>query len=32
MIVLKLLTTVWLLQLRGFSGEEQALYSASETF
>ena len=30
MILLKLLTTVWLLWLRGFSGEEQALWSANE--
>ena len=30
MILLKLLTTVWLLRLRGFSGEEQAHCSASE--
>ena len=32
MIILKLLNTVWLLQLRRFSGEEQALSSASESF
>ena len=32
MIILKLLNTVWLLQLRRFSGEEQALCSASESF
>ena len=32
MIILKLLNTVWLLQLRRFSEEEQALCSASESF
>ena len=32
MIILKLLNTVWLLQLRRFSGEEQDLCSASESF
>ena len=32
MIILKLLNTVWLLQLITFSGEEQALCSASESF
>ena len=32
MIILKLLNTVWLLQLRRFSGEEQGLCSASEFF
>ena len=34
MIILKLCNpnTVWLLQLRRFSGEEQALCSASESF
>ena len=32
MIILKLLNTVWLLQLRIFSGEEQALCSDSESF
>ena len=32
MIILKLLNTMWLLQLRRFSEEEQALCSASEYF
>ena len=32
MIILKLLNTVWLLQLGRFSGEGQALCSASESF
>ena len=32
MIILKLLNTVWFLQLRRFSGEDQALCSASEPF
>ena len=32
MIILKLLNTVSLLQLRRFSGEEQALCSAGESF
>ena len=31
MIILKLLNTVWLLQIRRLSGGEQALYSASES-